>query len=161
MVRPLPNDARLWPAGTLYSSVNEMARFVTALMNDGKVDGKPVLPSGIATRMRTVGVAIPATNQEYGHGRFISRGRVEVGHGGTMTGYAAQLSIADSHAMDPSSQPRPRLGVVVLTNGDGVNRGRLVELGMTIANAEGTRRTGDGAVIFSGSSGNRVGDVKG
>ena len=27
VVRPLANDARLWPAGTLYSSANEMARF--------------------------------------------------------------------------------------------------------------------------------------
>ena len=34
--RPLANDARLWPAGTLYSSANEMARLLVALVNDGK-----------------------------------------------------------------------------------------------------------------------------
>ena len=46
VVRPLANDARLWPAGTLYSSANEMARFAIALVNDGAVDGKPALPAG-------------------------------------------------------------------------------------------------------------------
>ena len=40
VVRPLANDARLWPAGTLYSSANEMARLAVALLNDGRVDGE-------------------------------------------------------------------------------------------------------------------------
>ena len=141
VVRPLANDARLWPAGTLYSSANEMARFVTALMNDGKVDGKQGLPAGVAARMRSVAVAIPTTHQEYGHGLFIGRGRVEFGHGGTMTGYVAQLSIEDPAAF-ASQHPRPRIGVVVLTNGDGVNPTRLVEAGVAVANAEWRRRGG-------------------
>lgn len=144
VVRPLANDARLWPAGTLYSSANEMARFAVALMNDGKVEGKQALPAGVARRMRTARVVIPTTTQEYGHGVFISRGRVEFGHGGAMTGYAAQLSIADSDLMDHPSQPQPQpqMAVVVLTNGDGVDPARLVESGMMIANAERTGATG-------------------
>ena len=47
VVRPLANDARLWPAGTLYSSANEMARLLVALVNDGRVDGKQALPAGL------------------------------------------------------------------------------------------------------------------
>lgn len=110
VVRPLANDARLWPAGTLYSSANEMARFVVALMNDGRVDGKQELPAGVAAKMREAAVRIPTTRQWYGQGLFWSLGRL-LGHGGTMTGYVAEMTLGD----------QPRLGTVVLTNGDGVN----------------------------------------
>lgn len=110
VVRPLANDARLWPAGTLYSSANEMARFVVALMNDGRVDGKQVLPAGVAAKMREARARIQTTRQSYGQGLFWSLGR-RFGHGGTMTGYVAEMSLGD----------QPLLGTVVLTNGDGVD----------------------------------------
>ncbi len=110
VVRPLANDARLWPAGTLYSSANEMARFVVALMNDGRVDGKQALPPGVTGKMREARASIPTTKQSYGQGLFWSLGRL-FGHGGTMTGYVAEMSVGD----------QPLLGTVVLTNGDGVN----------------------------------------
>ena len=117
VVRPLANDARLWPAGTLYSSANEMARFVIALMNDGKVNGTQALPAGVAAMMRAPAVDIPTTGEGYGQGMFLMRS-VEVGHGGAMTGYAAQLTIGR----------QPGAGVVVLTNGDGVNPAGLVRM---------------------------------
>lgn len=149
VVRPLANDARLWPAGTLYSSANEMARFVVALMNDGQVENKPALPVGIVGRMRAAVVGIPTTSQEYGLGMFVSRGRVEFGHGGTMTGYAAQMSIEDGRSFaHPDSRGTP-LGVVVLTNGDGVSPSRLVDAAMQLAHAELTRRTGAGTVTVA------------
>lgn len=110
VVRPLANDARLWPAGTLYSSANEMARFVAALMNDGRVDGKQALPAGIAQAMRLSRTSIPATRQGYGQGLFRELGG-RWSHGGTMTGYVALLAI----------DRQPSMGVVVLTNADGVN----------------------------------------
>ena len=109
VVRPLANDARLWPAGTLYSSANEMARFVTALMNDGKVDGKQVLPAGVATTMRAPAASIPTTGERYGQGTFLQT--EGAGHGGTMTGYVAQYSV----------EPDNHLAIVVLTNGDNAN----------------------------------------
>ncbi len=117
VVRPLANDARLWPAGTLYSSANEMARFVTALMNDGKLDGKQALPAGVAARMRGRAVDIPTTGESYGQGMFLMS-NVEVGHGGVMSGYAAQVTIGR----------QPRAGVVVLTNADGVSPAGLVRM---------------------------------
>ena len=52
VVRPLPNDARLWPAGTLYSSANEMARLAIALLNDGRIEGAQALPPGVAAQMQ-------------------------------------------------------------------------------------------------------------
>ena len=117
VVRPLANDARLWPAGTLYSSANEMARFVVALMNDGKIDGRQALPEGLVAQMRHVHADSPATNESYGQGLFLMRNG-DAGHGGAMTGYAAQMTLGRG----------PAIGVVVLTNGDGVNPERLRSL---------------------------------
>jgi CubicO group peptidase (beta-lactamase class C family) len=122
VVRPLANDARLWPAGTLYSSANEMARFVTALMNDGKLEGKQALPVGLAAKMREVRARIPPTLESYGSGLFVMSVH-DVGHGGAMTGYAAQFTIGDA----------PGAGVVVLTNAEGVNPIGLSQLVRNLA----------------------------
>ena len=105
-VRPLPNDARLWPAGTVYSSAQEMARLVIALLNDGRVDGKQALPTGLAASVRTAVATIPTTGERYGLGQFLTERTF--GHGGTMTGYTAQVTI--DHVAG--------VGVVVLSNGD-------------------------------------------
>jgi CubicO group peptidase (beta-lactamase class C family) len=110
VVRPLANDARLWPAGTLYSSVNEMARLATALLNDGRVDGKLALPEGVVSAMRKAMVEIPTTGQRYGLGLFLNADAA-FGHGGTMTGYNAQITV------DPALPG----AVVVLTNGATAN----------------------------------------
>ena len=72
MVRPLANDARLWPAGTLYSSANEMARFAMALLNDGRVDGEQALPAGMVAQMRAEVADIPTTGERYGQGLFLT-----------------------------------------------------------------------------------------
>jgi CubicO group peptidase (beta-lactamase class C family) len=114
VVRPLANDARLWPAGTLYSSANEMARFALALLNDGRVDGKPALPPGVAAKMRATAAEIPTTSQRYGQGLFLN-GASDYGHGGTMTGYVASVTIL----------PEAKAGMVVLTNGDNASLGPI------------------------------------
>jgi len=130
VVRPLANDARLWPAGTLYSSANEMARFVMALMNDGKVDGRQVLPAGIAGRMREAAATISSTGQQYGRGVFITS-TVRAGHGGTMTGYAAEYDIEDWRVVPGGSDGHSGpVGIVVLTNADGVNPAALRRLAL-------------------------------
>jgi CubicO group peptidase (beta-lactamase class C family) len=105
-VRPLPNDARLWPAGTVYSSAQEMARFVVALLNDGRTEGRQALPAGLAATVRTSVAAIPTTGERYGLGQFLTERTF--GHGGTMTGYTAQVTI--DHVAG--------VGIVVLSNGD-------------------------------------------
>ena len=128
VVRPLPNDARLWPAGTLYSSANEMARFVTALMNDGKIDGKQALPAGLAARMRAQMASIPTTHEAYGQGMFLMRA-TEAGHGGSMTGYVAQMTIGRA----------PDVAALVLTNGDAVNPGSIAEILLSAARAVAPR----------------------
>ena len=114
VVRPLANDARLWPAGTLYSSANEMARFVVALMNDGRIEGKQALPAGVAAKMREAQASIPTTSERYGQGQFLQLDGS--GHGGTMTGYVALYGIDAMHG----------IGAVVVTNADGADAAGLL-----------------------------------
>ncbi len=102
--------------------------------------------------MRTATATVPTTSQEYGQGLFISRGRVEFGHGGTMTGYAAQLSIEDPAAFGHPQHARPRIGVVVVATGDGVNPAGLVDAGVAVANAEWRRRGGSDSTTFADTS---------
>lgn len=114
-VRPLPNDARLWPAGTVYSSAQEMARLVVALLNDGRVEGKQALPAGLVATLRTPVAAIPTTGEHYGLGQFLTERTF--GHGGTMTGYTAQVTIDHTAGV----------GVVVLGNGDNASLTPIVQ----------------------------------
>jgi CubicO group peptidase (beta-lactamase class C family) len=122
-VRPLPNDARLWPAGTVYSSAHDMARFVVALLNDGRVEGKQALPAGLAAQVRTSAATIPTTGERYGLGQFLTDRTL--GHGGTMTGYTAQVTI------DHQAQ----IGVVVLGNGDNASLNAIVQTLLRAAGA--------------------------
>jgi CubicO group peptidase (beta-lactamase class C family) len=132
VVRPLANDARLWPAGTLYSSANEMARFALALLNDGRVEGRQALPAGLVASMRGEVARVPTTGEAYGQGLFLGRMSHEFGHGGTMTGYAAQLTVSEQDGFDNG----PKVAVVVLTNGDGANPEPLLRLALAAARTD-------------------------
>ena len=115
VVRPLANDARLWPAGTAYSSASELARFAIAFLNGGRLEGRQVLSPAViaamsAPRMEVPSLANPETH--YGFGLFMAekdRGVKQVWHDGTMTGYRASLRMVPEH----------QVGVITLTNGDG------------------------------------------
>jgi CubicO group peptidase (beta-lactamase class C family) len=53
VVRPYPDDVSTWPGGSLFSSARDMARFALAFLDDGRVDGKQVLPAAAIEAMRT------------------------------------------------------------------------------------------------------------
>ena len=126
VVRPLPNDARLYPAGTMYSSVNEMARFAIAFLNDGILDGKRVLsPSVIAKMQKPNSKQLSATDDtSYGYGLFMNhhRGVHQLWHEGSMTGYVGSMLLVPEH----------HFGVVVLCNGDGVLLDKTQEKAMEL-----------------------------
>jgi len=88
---------------------------VIALLNDGKVDGKQALPAGLPATVRAAVASIPTTGEQYGLGQFLTERTF--GHGGTMTGYTAQLTI--DHVAG--------VGVVVLTNGDNAAPAPIVQ----------------------------------
>ena len=112
VVRPLPNDTRFWPAGTFYTSANELARFARAFLNGGKLDGKVALPAEVFAQMSRAAVDVPGMPDEaqYGYGLFLTRrrGLAELGHEGSMTGYSAMWR----------AYPSLGLAIVVLANKD-------------------------------------------
>ncbi|HEV7670542.1 MAG TPA: serine hydrolase domain-containing protein [Thermoanaerobaculia bacterium] len=108
VVRPVADDARLWPAGEIWTNAGEVARFMIALLNDGKLDGAQALPAGLFAQLSKARADVSAIEEKYGYGLALSeyRGLPRVGHGGTMPGFSVQLQMI----------PERRLGVIVLTN---------------------------------------------
>ncbi len=76
--RPVPEGTAVWPAGGMFSSVDEMARFAIAFMNGGKIDGKQVLSPAVIAKMSApyadVQSSVPGgfTNRSHGYGLFIN-----------------------------------------------------------------------------------------
>ncbi len=114
VVRPLADDARLWPAGTMYSSVNELARFAIAFLNEGRFEGRQILQPSVITQMSTPHASVPSfvsPPAEYGYGLFMNarnRGVRQIWHDGTMTGYLAAMRLVPEH----------HVAVIALSNSD-------------------------------------------
>jgi hypothetical protein len=126
VVRPLPNDARLYPAGTMYSSLNDLSRFAMAFLNEGKLDGKQVFARSVIQQMSTPRAKqLSATDAtSYGYGLFINdyRGVHTWWHEGSMTGYMAFMLFA----------PEQRVAVIVLSNTNGVSLDKTQQKAMEI-----------------------------
>lgn len=106
------------PAGSINSSVTEMANWVITWINNGKFNGKEVLPESymrqaISAQM-AMGGALPDKEQpdiyfsNYGLAWFLSsyRGHYRVEHGGNIDGFSASTSFF----------PADSIGIIVLTN---------------------------------------------
>jgi CubicO group peptidase (beta-lactamase class C family) len=84
IVRPFFNNVAMWPAGSIFSNANDLSRWVIAFMNDGKLEGKQVLPSSLPTQMSTPHIPVPGESDSYyayGLTAFKYRGLQFVGHG--------------------------------------------------------------------------------
>ncbi len=115
VVRPLADDTRLWPAGYAFTTLSDLSRFVIAILNDGKMDGKQALPSGVAAKLLTPHVEIPTNvfvHGAYGYGliRQDDRGLLRAEHGGELPGYDAEIRMF----------PERRIAVIVLNNREGI-----------------------------------------
>jgi CubicO group peptidase (beta-lactamase class C family) len=111
VVRPMADDTRIWPAGYAFTSLNDLSRFVTALLDGGRLDGRQALPPGVAARMLAPAVDIPTNvfvRGKYGYGLFREEGRgVPVAfHAGTLPGFSAEFRMI----------PERRAAVIVLSN---------------------------------------------
>lgn len=107
------------PAGAVISNINDMSHWLIALMNDGKYNGKQVIPSAVlqATLQPSIpnGNSMTANYKEkqntvYGMGRSISsyRGHLYTEHGGALDGIYSQVSF----------MPQDSIGVIVFAIGD-------------------------------------------
>jgi hypothetical protein len=108
----------LAPAGAISSSVNDMSKWVLALLNDGKVGARQVIPLAAIQATRQPqdivgGVTHPngETGYElYGLGWFLEayHDRQIVMHTGGVNGYVSSVTLV----------PKEHLGIVILTNTD-------------------------------------------
>ncbi len=109
------------PAGAIISNIEELSHWLIALMNDGKYNGKQVLPANVLKATLQPAIGLPNTlgesqgfwellNPAYGMGRQTAsyRGRLLTFHGGDLPGFHSQVSF----------MPNDRIGVIVFVIGD-------------------------------------------
>jgi CubicO group peptidase (beta-lactamase class C family) len=102
VVRPIAEDTRHWPAGYVYSSANDLARFAIAFLQGRFAElAKP--------RAEVANDLEPA---QYGYGLFLEtyHGVPTVWHAGDMPGFTAMMRI----------MPAEKLALIVLANRQGL-----------------------------------------
>jgi CubicO group peptidase (beta-lactamase class C family) len=109
------------PAGAVISNIDEISHWLIALMNDGKYNGKQVLPANVLKATLQPAIGLPNTlgesqgfwellNPAYGMGRETAayRGHLMTFHGGDLPGFHSQVSF----------MPNDKIGVIVLVISD-------------------------------------------
>ena len=125
VARPFADNSASWPAGSMFTNVLDLSRFVIALMNGGRIEGKQVLAPGVVAKLSTPQVSIPSDPAaKYAYGLMISnyRGVRIVEHGGSRSGYGSVIKISPEH----------RFGVIVLGNRSGVALNKTAEKAMEL-----------------------------
>src|SRR5678815_4522513 len=99
IIRPMFNNVAMWPAGSIFSNAKDLSRWVIALMNDGKVGGKQLLPASLINQMVQHHMPVPGESESfYGYGLtvFKYKGLEFVGHGGFSRGYGSMIQMVPS-----------------------------------------------------------------
>jgi len=107
------------PAGSINSSVNEMANWLIMQINGGKFDGKQIIGDGSLRQTQSPQMVLPGRVTDevfystYGMGWMITsyRGHLRLEHGGNIDGFSASACFL----------PKDSIGIVVLTNMDGTS----------------------------------------
>jgi CubicO group peptidase (beta-lactamase class C family) len=133
ILRPMFNNVAMWPAGSIFSNAKDLSRWVIALMNDGKVEGKQLLSPSLINQMVQHHVPVPGeTDSFYGYGLtvFKYKGLEFVGHGGFSRGYGSMIQMV----------PSRKFAVIVLTNKSGETMrkslNKATELGLGLKDDE-------------------------
>lgn len=113
--------AGVGPAGAINSNLEDMSKWLIALMNEGRAAGRAVIPQAVLKATLQPAIALPNSllesrgfgellNPAYGTGRFTAsyRGHLLTYHGGDINGFHSQVS----------SMPNDGVGVIVLVIGD-------------------------------------------
>ncbi|MBS1745436.1 MAG: serine hydrolase [Bacteroidetes bacterium] len=113
--------AAMSPAGSINSSVNDMAKWLVTWIHGGKYNGKEIIPASYTTQAMSsqmvIGAGLPSKEEpdiflsNYGFGWFIDsyRGHYRVNHGGNIDGFSANTCFF----------PSDSIGIVVLANQNG------------------------------------------
>ena len=112
IVRPFTENTAQWPAGFLFASASEFARFTMMLMDGGMIDGRRVLAADAVQRMTTGHQTMPGNpNAKYGYGLVVGKQGTERiwQHGGSINGFDADVMM----------YPDRKLAVIVFDNRGG------------------------------------------
>lgn len=125
VIRPAANNAASWPAGSIFSNVRDLSRFMMAFVGNGSIDGKLVFPASVIAKVSTPASKVPGSENGYGYGLQIgtSRGVRVIQHGGSRSGYGSTIRMV----------PEKQFGVVVLANRSGASLPRSTEKAMELA----------------------------
>nr|WP_294794463.1 serine hydrolase domain-containing protein [uncultured Mucilaginibacter sp.] len=115
---PYPQLDNMAPAMSISSSVNDMSKWVMALLNNGKVGARQIIPAAAIAATRApqdvVGMVRRLSGKTdyslYGLGWHLEdyAGHNLVMHDGGVTGYVSSVALV----------PEERLGIIILTNTD-------------------------------------------
>ena len=119
IIRPTANNTASWPAGSIFSNVIDLSRWITAFVSGGMLDDKQALPPAVFAKLATPHAPIPGSDGKYGYGVTLAdwRGLPVVQHGGSRSGYGSVIRMV----------PSRRFGVVVLANRSGVTLARTAD----------------------------------
>jgi CubicO group peptidase (beta-lactamase class C family) len=119
VIRPFADNAGNWPAGSIFSSVNDLSRFVIAFMNGGQLDGKQVFSTELIKELSSAHASIPGSDNKYGYGLNLRnmRGVRVIEHAGSRSGFGSQIRMA----------PDQRFAVIILVNRTGGALRKAVE----------------------------------
>jgi CubicO group peptidase (beta-lactamase class C family) len=118
--RPMADYVPNWPAGFLFSTANDFGRFVTAFLNDGKLDDQQVFPASVFSSLAQPRAHIPGRyGTQYAYGLYVEqdKGFPVLAHGGTIQGYTSAVVMA----------PGFKTGVVVMANRDGADTSGIAD----------------------------------
>ena len=112
------------PAGSLASTVEDLARFASLQLRDGPAGGAQVLKGSTLREMHRIQWLRPDWRSGWGLGFSVRRvgDQVRIGHGGSLPGHLTRIEIA----------PADKLAVIVLTNANDGDPGRYVDQAFTL-----------------------------
>lgn len=119
-VRPTPDNGAEYPAGLIFSNVEDLSRFLRFLLQDGQLEGETLLSRASVQAMKTPVLRSAPMNVGYGLGLFVTEDNsvMAIGHGGSIHGYTAILE----------TFPERDLGIVILSNKSGVDAEPILDV---------------------------------
>jgi CubicO group peptidase (beta-lactamase class C family) len=118
VVRPAADNTATWPAGSVFSTTADLARWTIAVLNRRGLDQR------VIDLMTEAHARYPASDNAYGYGLTLltERGVRLWDHSGSRAGYGSQIRMA----------PDQKIAIIVQTNRTGANLPATVEYAMQL-----------------------------